>query len=82
MVYSVTVYSFSAVFLLADKGQPDGRLARMVGNAVGYQCYTALPRHLLHHGGFPDTGRAHQQNGSLSDRRNTVFPNSSFARYA
>ena len=46
----------------------------MMRNAVGYQCHAALPRHLLHHGGFPDTGRAHQQNGSLSDRRNTVFP--------
>ena len=64
---------FSAVLALPDEGKSDGALPRVMRDRVGNKVDVRLFRYLLHDGGFPDSGRPHQQNRALPLRRNRVL---------
>ncbi len=63
----------SAVNPLFNERQAHGALTCVMSNGIGHQTHPGFGGNLLHNLGFTHAGRAHQQNGTLADRRNSVI---------
>ena len=63
---------FSAIAPLLNDRQAKRALSRVVRHGIADQSDAELAGHLLYNGGFPDAGRAHQEDRALFLRGNAV----------